>query len=166
MNNVDHVYTAPARVSASTLPEAVQDYLNGDNLAAKTQALRISTVDKDGWPHAGLLSAGDMLAHPPGHIRFMVFAQSTMTANLARDGRVTVILAMDNGMCELRMTCRRLEHAADDMPLALFEATLLETRHHKAIYASITAGITFGLHHPDKVLPRWHKQIEAMRHAV
>ena len=166
MTDVGHLYTPPSLASTSTLPEAVQDYLNGDNLAAKTQALRISTVDKDGWPHAGLLSAGDMLALPPGHIRFMSFAQSTMTANLARDGRVTVTLAVNGGMCELRMQCRPLEHAMADLPLALFEATLIEVRHHKAAYASISAGITFGLHDPDAVLPRWHKQIDAMRHAA
>ena len=81
-----------------------------------------------GWPHASLLSAGDMLAMPSGRIRFVVFAQSTTTANLMRDGRVTVTLSLDGGMCELRMKCRALAHASSDAPLAFFEAELVEVR--------------------------------------
>ena len=91
-----------------------------------------------GWPHASLLSAGDMLAMPSGRIRFVVFAQSTTTANLVRDGRVTITLSLDGGMCELRMRCRRLAHASPDPSLAFFEAELVEVRIHKAPYATVS----------------------------
>ena len=101
------------------LPAQVARYLDGNDLLAKTQALRISTLDAEGWPHASLLSAGDMLALPSGGIRFVVFPQSTTTANLVRDSRVTVTLSLDGGMCELRMKCRRLAHASPDSPARL-----------------------------------------------
>lgn len=87
MTDVPHVYVRPETASGTALPSSVVDYLNGTNLLAKTQALRISTIDAKGWPHASLLSAGDMLAIPPGRIRFVVFTESTTTANLVRDGR-------------------------------------------------------------------------------
>ena len=98
MTDAAHVYPPPAVGSTAALPGQVQDYLNGKDLAAKTEALRISTVNEDGWPHASLLSAGDMLALPPDRIRFVTFPQSSMTANLLRDGRVTVTLVLDGGM--------------------------------------------------------------------
>jgi hypothetical protein len=67
MNQAGHIYTPPREHSAKAIPAALVNYLNGENLLAKTQALRLSTVDADGWPHAALLSAGDvlLLAAPP-----------------------------------------------------------------------------------------------------
>jgi Pyridoxamine 5'-phosphate oxidase len=164
MNDAAHVYTR-AETSA-TLPAQVARYLDGNDLLAKTQALRISTVDAEGWPHASLLSAGDMLALPSGRIRFVVFPQSTTTANMMRDGRATVTLSLDGGMCELRMTCLRLAHGSSDIPLAFFEGELITVRVHKAPYAAISGGVTFTLHEPQSVLPRWQKQIAAMKTAT
>jgi hypothetical protein len=166
MSNAAHVYTAPETNGSPELPAQVARYLDGSGLLAKTQALRLSTVDSEGWPHASLLSAGDMLALPSGRIRFVVFPQSTTTANLERDGRATVTLSLDGGMCELRMTCRRLAHASSDIPLAFFEGELIKVRVHKAPYAAVSGGVTFTLHEPQSVLPRWQKQIVAMKSAT
>ena len=60
-----------------------------------------------------------------------------------RDGRATVTLSLDGGMCELRLKCRRLAHASSDIPLAFFEVELVEVRTHKAPYASVSGGVTF-----------------------
>lgn len=166
MSNIAHVYTRPDITSTTALPGQVEAYLDGTDLLAKTQALRISTVDAEGWPHASLLSAGDMLAMPSGRIRFVAFTQSTTTANLMRDGRVTVTLSLDGGMCELRMRCRRLAHPSPDTPLAFFEAELVEVRIHKAPYATVRGGVTFAVHEPRSALLRWQKQIDAMRKAT
>ncbi len=166
MSNAAHAYTRPDTTATTVLPTSVAHYLDGTDLLAKTQALRISTVDAEGWPHASLLSAGDMLALPSGRIRLVVFPQSTTTANLIRDGRVTVTLSLDGGMCELRMRCRRLAHASPHIPLAFFEAELVEVRVHKAPYAAVSGGVAFALHEPQSVLPRWQKQIAAMKEAT
>ncbi len=166
MSQAAHAYTPPDTAKTTTLPPQVADYLDGTDLLAKTQALRISTIGAEGWPHASLLSAGDMLAMPSGRIRFVVLARSATTANLVRDGRVTVTLSLDGGMCELRMTCRRLVGASPGTPLALFEAELVEVRLHKAPYASVSGGVTFALHDPQSVLQRWQTQIDAMRQAA
>ena len=166
MSDTAHTYIRPDTASTTALPAQVARYLDGANLLAKTQALRISTVDAEGWPHAALLSAGDMLAMPSGRIRFIVFDQSTTTSNLMRDDRVTITLSLDGGMCELRMRCRRLSHSSPDAPLAFFEAELVEVRIHKAPYATVSGGVTFVLHEPQAVLQRWQKQIDAMRQAA
>lgn len=166
MSDTTHSYIRPDTASTTALPAQVAGYLDGTNLLAKTQALRISTVDAAGWPHAALLSAGDMLAMPSGRIRFAAFAESTTTSNLMRDNRIAMTLSLDGGMCELRMNCRRLSHASPDVPLAFFEAELVQVRIHKAPYATVSSGVTFALHEPRSVLRRWQKQIEAMRQAA
>jgi hypothetical protein len=147
------------------VPIAVARYLDGADLSKKTQALRLSTIDAAGWPHAALLSAGDMLALPSGRIRFALFPQSTTTENLTRDGRLTITLALDGGMCELRLRARGLANSSPDVPLAFFEAEVDAVRTHVAPYAKVTNGITFALNERDAVLPRWNRQIAALRAA-
>ena len=166
MSDPTHAYMPPDAASTTVLPSQIVNYLDGTDLLAKTQALRLSTVDAEGWPHASLLSAGDMLAIPPGRIRFLVFAESTTTANLMRDHRVTITLALDGGMCEVRLKSRRLAQLSMEAALACFEADVVEVRMHKAPYATVSGGVTFALHEPQSVLQRWQKQIDAMRHAA
>jgi Pyridoxamine 5'-phosphate oxidase len=166
MSQAEHTYMPPHEHPPNVAPAAVASYLDGENLLAKMQALRLSTVDADGWPHAALLSAGDMLALPDGRIRFAIFPQSGMAANLTRDGRITMSLSLDGAMYELRMHARQLQQAAPEVPLACFEAEVERVRKHVAPYADVTTGVTFALHEPQVVLPRWQRQIAALRAAA
>lgn len=165
MNESDHIYTPPQIAPVSALPPDVVNYLDGTDLLAKDQALRLATVDAAGWPHASLLSAGEAVALPPGRIRFVIFQQSTTADNLRRDGRLALTLSFDGGLHELRMRARPLVGAPTDLPLAFFEAELESARFHRASYATVTTGVCFSLHAPDAVLPRWQKQIAALRAA-
>jgi hypothetical protein len=166
MSEAEHVYTPPRAATANALPAEVARYLDGTDLLAKTQALRLSTVDAAGWPHAALLSAGDMVLLPSGRLRFAVFPQSTTVANLTRDGRITITLALDGGMCEMRLRAHPLSHSSPDVPLAFFEAAVETTRVHVAPYAAVVSGITFKLHDPQAVLARWQRQIASLRAAT
>jgi hypothetical protein len=163
MKEAEHAYHAPG--TDNRIPDAVVRYLDGTELLTKTQALRLSTIGADGWPHAALLSAGDMVIVPSDRVRFALFPQSRLTANLEREGRLTVTLSLDGAMCELRLRCRRLAHASPDVPLTFFEAEVETVRQHVAPYARVTGGITFALHDPQAVLPRWQRQIAALRAA-
>ncbi|MBV9483988.1 MAG: hypothetical protein JO249_25050 [Acidobacteria bacterium] len=87
----------------------------------RTQALRLSTVGIEVWPQATLLSAGAALALSSGHIRFAIFPNSGTAANLVRDGRLTLSLSLDGGMCELGMRARRCGQGTEEVPLAFFE---------------------------------------------
>jgi hypothetical protein len=161
MKEAEHFYTAPT--TSSKIPDGVARYLDGTDLLTKTQALRLSTVGSDGWPHAALLSAGDMVIMPSGRIRFAIFPQSTVTSNLEREGRLTIALSLDGGICEMKLRCRRLAHSSPDVPLAFFEAEVEAVRQHVAPYADVTGGVTFALHDPQAALPRWQRQIAALR---
>jgi hypothetical protein len=165
MNDAEHVYTPPRSVGANTLPESMARYLDGTDLLHKTQAFQVSTVDADGRPHDALLSAGDAVVVSTGSLRFAVFPQSATAANLARDGRVTITLALDRGLCEVRMRAKRLGNTPIEMPLAMFEASVEDVRMHVAPYADVTSGITFRLHEPEAVRGRWERQIAALRNA-
>ena len=105
MSTAETVYAPPGVLSANEIPTGCLNYLSGEDLLSKTQALRLSTVDADGWPKAALLSAGDVLALPNGRLRLAIFASSGTAMNLERDGRLTLSLALDGGMCSLRLRC-------------------------------------------------------------
>jgi hypothetical protein len=164
MNKGEHAYAPPRRMPASEIPPGILSFLDGDNLSSKPlQALRLSTVDAEGWPHAALLSAGDVLALPDGRMRFAIFPDSGTAANLVRDGRLTLSLSLDGGMYGLRMRARKVGQGTAEVPLALFEAKVEAVRHHVAPYAEVTSGITFALHEPTVVHERWRRQIAALR---
>jgi hypothetical protein len=165
MNNAEHVYTLSSVIPASDIPAGVMSFLNGESLLSKTQALHLLTVDTEGWPHAALLSAGDVLALPTGRLRFAIFAGSGTAANLVRDGRLTLSMSLDGGMCELRMRVRKRGQGTQEVPLAFFEAEVERARVHVAPYADVTSGISFALHEPSAVLARWQRQIAALRAA-
>ena len=164
-SNMHHVYMPPRIIPAEEIPEGVLSFLNGEDLLSKTQALRLSTVDAEGWPHAALLSAGDAVALSNGRLRFAIYPHSGTAANLVRDGRLTLSLSLDGGMCELRMRARKCGDGTREVPLAFFEAEVDHVRMHVASYADVTCGIGFALHDPSAVLDRWQRQITALRAA-
>jgi hypothetical protein len=161
--STEHAYTPPRMVSANEIPAGVLSFLNGEDLLSKTQALRLSTVDAEGWPKAALLSAGDVLGLPNGRLRFAIFPNSGTAANLVRDGRLTVSMSLDGGMCELRMRARKCGQGTQELPLAFFEAEVEQVRVHVASYADVTSGVSFAVHEPSAVLDRWQRQIAALR---
>ncbi|MBP2368453.1 pyridoxamine 5'-phosphate oxidase family protein [Pseudonocardia parietis] len=160
--STEHRYTPPEASRVTELPEWLAGYLDGSGLLAKTQAVRISTVDTEGWPHATLLSAGDMVALPPDRLRLLTYPRSTTTANLTRDGRLALTLSVEGGMGEVRLRARRLD-PPPTVDLAMFEAITESVRFHRAPYADVTTGVTFTVHDPETVLQRWERQIGALR---
>ena len=165
MSAAENVYAPPRVLSANDIPVGVLNYLNGEDLLSKTQALRLTTVDPDGWPKAALLTAGDVLALPNGRFRFAIFADSGTAANLARDGRLTLSLVLDGGMCSLRMRARKCSQGIPEFSLAIFEAQVERVRLHVAPYADVSSGISFTLHEPSAVLARWRREIAALQAA-
>lgn len=160
---MENAYGAPHVRSMDEVPAGVLDYLNGHDLLSKTQALQLATVDLEGWPKNALLSAGDMLASPDGRFCFAIYSGSGTAANLERDGRFTLSMAVNGGVCTLGMRARKCSRGMADLPLSLFEAKVERVDLHVAPYASVTSGISFVLHDPPAVLARWQRQIAAFR---
>jgi hypothetical protein len=163
MNAVDHKYKPAAVISPAEVSAGVESFFNGEDLLVKTQAIRLSTVDADGWSRASQLSVGEILYRPDEGFRFCLFQQSATAANLARDGRVTISMALDGGILEGRLHATACEHEEGEVSLAFFEAKIDSARLHTVPYAEVTSGVTFALHESSKVLPRWQKQITTLR---
>lgn len=163
MKVVDHNYKPAVVISPADFSAGVETFFNGEDLLVKTQAIRLSTVDADGWPRFSLLSVGEILFRPDEGFRFCVFQQSCTAANLARDGRVTFSIVHDGGIWELRLRATACDREMADESLAFFKANIDSARLHAAPYADVTSGVTFSLHEPSTVLPRWQKQITTLR---
>jgi hypothetical protein len=110
-----------------------------------------------------MLSVGEIVFRPDEGFRFCVFQQSGTAVNLMRDGRVTFSMALDEGIWELRLRATACGSEVAEDSLALFKAKIDSARLHAAPYAEVTSGVTFSLHEPSAVLPRWQKQITALR---
>ena len=60
MSDFDQIYQPSRRMATSFMPAEILDFLNGDDLDRKlSQAVRLSTIGEEGWPHAAMLSAGE-----------------------------------------------------------------------------------------------------------
>lgn len=67
--------------------------LSGEDLqAVSNQVIQIVTVDDAGWPHPALLSYFEVVARDPRDVRLATYSGSTTTANLRRNGRLTLIV--------------------------------------------------------------------------
>lgn len=67
--------------------------LGGEDLpAVSDKVIPIVTVDDAGWPHPALLSYFEVVARDPRDVRLATYSGSTTTANLRRNGRLTLIV--------------------------------------------------------------------------
>jgi hypothetical protein len=163
MYAVDHNYKPADIISPAEISAGVESFFNGEDLLVKTQAIRLTTVDADGWSRVSLLSVGEIVFRPGKGFRFCVFQQSDTAANLTRDGRVTFSMALDGGMWELRLRATACDREVARSTLAFFKAKIDSARLHAAPYAEVTSGVTFSLDEPSTVLPRWQEQIRTLR---
>jgi hypothetical protein len=162
MNAVDPNYNRALVISPADISAGV-GFFNGEDLLVKKQAIRLSTVDADGWSRGSLLSVGEIVFRPDEGFRFCVFQQSATAANLARDGRATLSMVLEGGLWELRLRATACDREMADPSHAFFKARIDGARLHTAPYADVTSGITFSLHEPSTVLTRWQEQITTLR---
>lgn len=164
MNAANQVYVPPKPIDPKEIPSALFSFLDGNDLPSKPMnAIRLSTVNEEGWAHASLLSVGEVLALPNAKIRFAISGRSSTTANLLRDGRLTMVIPFEKGVCEMRMRSQQIDKEIEGVTLTFFEARIESIRHLVSAYADVVSGETFSLHEPQAVFARWDKQIAALR---
>jgi hypothetical protein len=101
VSDSDQVYQPPKRIATAFMPDEILDFLNGKDLDRKlSQAVRLSTISEEGWPHAAMLSVGEMLALDASEVAMLLYEGSNTSRNLARDGRLTLTLPLDRGLCD------------------------------------------------------------------
>jgi uncharacterized protein YndB with AHSA1/START domain len=159
------VYTEPTH--ASTLPDKLVQELDGSHLEAHlSEAIRLSTVDEDGWPHAAQLSAGEILAVSPGELLVAIWPKSHSAENLRRDGRVTLAVVDGGALLEIRARATLKAEHVTSLDLAVFRVNIERVNEHRSTYADVTNGVTFRLHDPHRTLSRWQEQIAALKKLI
>lgn len=165
MHEADVVYDHPEE-EKPMIPHSIKTFCNGQDLRSKqTEAIRISTVDEDGWPHAAMLSVGEVLAMDDVTFRIALWPDSSTTRNVVRDGRLTLTFPCDGGLYEFRLQAKAIADQQTKYHLKFFEASILQAKKHFARYAEVIRGVTFKIHpeEVERVLQRWEEQIAALR---
>jgi hypothetical protein len=155
-----------ARSIGDALPPALLGLLDGDDLAAdEGLTFLLLTTTEDGWPHLAMLSVGELVAVAPRRLRVALWRGSTAAANLARAGRATITLVHAAAGYSIRVRAEQRPDLAlaDGQRLAAFDLAVDEVFEDVAPYATLTGGVTYRLHDPAAVLPRWQETIRALR---
>lgn len=158
-----------SRSIGTNLPDSLSGLLAGRDLAAKEgiTVLLLTTTD-DGWPHAAMLSVGELLAVGEARLRAALWPTSTATRNLTASGQAT--LALVHAGVAYYVRCRAQRGDDLDVPsspdgLAYFALEIEDILEDVVPYAELTSGITFRLAETAESLPRWQERVEALRRA-
>jgi hypothetical protein len=93
-----------------------------------------------------MLSAGEMLALDASKIAMLLYERSNTSRNLARDGRLTLTLPLDHGLCEMRL---RATAKKQEGRRRCFTALVEDVRQYRSHNSDVVSGVTFRLHARD-----------------
>ena len=128
----------------ATLPEDLLDFLSSTEPGDKfKQVILFSTTDEDGWPRHGLLSAREVLAKDSKRLLLLLYSNSHSSANLQRDGKISIVLVNPNMSYYVFCTARPLSPLPDAPSETLFELTVERVLEDSLATARILTGITF-----------------------
>jgi hypothetical protein len=128
----------------ATLPEDLLDFLSRTEPGEKfKQVILFSTTDEDGWPRHGLLSAREVLAKDSKRLLLLLYSNSHSSANLQRDGKISIVLVNPNMSYYVFCKARPLSPLPDAPSETLFELTVERVLEDSLATARILTGITF-----------------------
>ena len=127
-----------------TLPEDLLDFLSSTEPGEKfKQVILFSTTDEDGWPRHGLLSAREVVAKDSNRLLLLLYSNSNSTANLQREGKISLVLVNSNMSYYVLCAARPLSPLPDAPSETLFELTVEKVLEDSLTTAKILTGITF-----------------------
>lgn len=129
--------------------------------------LQLLTVRDDGWPHAAMLSAGEVIVVDDRRLRIAVWPGSTSAANLAVRPEATLAFVVAPTAYLLRVTATGLDDVETPLGgrLAAFEAAVDAAAADEAPYAVLEDGIRYRLPDSEATLARWAQTRSALREA-
>ena len=148
------------------VPAPLASLIDGRDLAAASgHTFLLLTAAEGDWPHAALLSAGEVLLNR-GRLRLGLWPGSATTANLTRSGRATLLAVVPPATYDLRLRAERgRDITVGGRPLAYFEADVVEAVEDVVAYATVMGGITFDLADREATLASWSECLSVMRSA-
>ena len=159
------------RSVGSTLPEPLYRLLDGaavTDQAGANPTFLLVTTGAGGWPHIAMLSVGEILARGPDELRVALWLHSTTTRTLERARQALLAVVASPDAYYVRLSAARLADLdlGAQGRLACFALRVEDVLQDAADYAALTSGITFRLHQPEQVVPRWERTIDALRAAA
>ena len=128
----------------ATLPKDLLDFLSSTEPEGKfKQVILFSTTDEDGWPRHGLLSPREVVAKDSNRLLFLLYSNSHSTANVQREGKVSLVLVNPNMSYYVLCTARPIAPLPDAPSETLFELTVERVLEDSLTTAKILTGITF-----------------------
>jgi hypothetical protein len=153
-----------SRSIGAQLPETLRAALAGtDPEAALGRTFQLLTSAADGNVSVALLSAGEILAVGPDHLRLALWPVSTTTANLSRSSHGTLVSIEPDGVFYIRLATRRLaDLRAGGMDHAAFDAIVEDVLEDEVTYARMTSGVRFELTDGPATVRRWRATLAAL----
>lgn len=144
----------------AAIPPDLRRLLDGEDLEAKVgTTLLLFTTSEDGWPHAAMLSVGELLAESDDRLRIALHHGSRTEAGLRGSGRATLLGILDEHAYTLRLACAPLAPlVVDGLELMAYAGAVADVREHVAPYARLLHGIEFELTDPS-ALERWRRTV-------
>lgn len=139
----------PRDIGAALPPEVVRR-LGGDEIDRHAEKVVLAfSVGADGWPHPAMLSYFEVVALGSRALRLAPYADSRTTANLRRNGRLTLAIVDEGVACYVKGRVRAVRERMETLP----HAALLECRVESVLVdeadpereggAAVSGGVTF-----------------------
>ncbi len=91
------------------LPEALYAKLTGEALeTVADRVILVLTVDEQGWAHPAMLSCFEVVALDRHTLRLATYRDSRTTANMRRNGKVTLLFVEDGAAYYVKGTATEL----------------------------------------------------------
>ncbi|GGA30856.1 hypothetical protein [Paenibacillus physcomitrellae] len=146
----------------TVLPAEVHQLLDGGSLAEKQgEALILSTVSEDGWPHTAMLSVGEVVAVSGSRLRIGLWPATATSSNMARTGQALLVAVYQGRVSYIKLKVKPPLPALQesDYPRDRYEAEVVQVKQDAAKYAEIVSGIQIALHDPVEVISRWEATV-------
>jgi hypothetical protein len=152
-------------MSQTTISEELFRFLDGNRLEDKNrEAMMLLSVSEDGWPHAAMISVGEMVALNHEELRIALWPKTQTVANLKRTKQATLVAVHKGKVHYVRLAIEPLPALKDAKHnRERFKAKVVSVKEDTAKYAEITSGIRFALYDPESVVRRWTETVSELK---
>ncbi|PJY99257.1 MULTISPECIES: pyridoxamine 5'-phosphate oxidase family protein [Bacillus] len=146
-------------ISVNCLSDPLFELLDGNRLDEKQhEAFVLQTVSDDGWPHAAMISVGEIIALSRTEIRIALWKNTATAANIRRRGKAQFMAWWKGAAHYVKLQCEPLPSLKEaEYERDRFACRIVSVKEDVAKYADLTSGVRIQLHSPEEVLNRWEK---------
>lgn len=126
------------------LPEQLVAFLRATEPPGKFRlVVPLTTLDADGWPRHAQLSPWEIVALDASRLRLLVYDSSRTCANLARDGRLSLLFLAPEWSLYVFAQARRVGPLDGAPGETLFEAEVRRVVEDVLATARLTSAVTY-----------------------